>query len=54
MHRLAAPDRDAFDSLPRGVATLSEAQLGSTLAEPHPSWMVALETAWRERYGAGN
>ena len=53
MHRLDAADRDAFEALPRGVATLSEAELGSTLAEPHPSWMSALETGWRQRYGTG-
>ena len=54
MHRLDAADRDAFEGLPRGVATLSEADLGSTLAEPHPSWMGAIEAGWRQRYGTGN
>jgi len=53
MHRLDEADRKAFEALPRGVATLSEAELGSTLAEPHPSWMSALETGWRQRYGTG-
>ena len=53
MHRLDAADRAAFDALPRGVATLSEAELGNTLAEPHPSWMSAIEAAWRQRYGSG-
>ena len=41
-------------ALPRGVATLSEAELGNTLAEPHPSWMVAIEAGWRQRYGSGS
>lgn len=53
MHRLEAADRAAFEELPRGVATLSEADLGRTLAEPHPSWMAALEAGWRQRYGSG-
>ncbi|WP_017431086.1 ABC transporter substrate-binding protein [Vreelandella jeotgali] len=33
----ALPPADAFDN---------------TLAEPHPSWMTALQDAWLERYGA--
>jgi len=53
MHRLEAADRAAFEALPRGAATLSEAELGTTLAEPHPSWMAALEAGWRQRYGSG-
>jgi putative thiamine transport system substrate-binding protein len=40
-------------ALPRGVATLSEADLARTLAEPHPSWMKAIETEWRRRYASG-
>ena len=54
MHRLDAKTRAAFDALPRGVATLSEAELGNTLAEPHPSWMAAIEAGWRQRYGSGS
>ncbi len=54
MHRLDAKTRAAFDVLPRGVATLSEADLGNTLAEPHPSWMAAIEAGWRQRYGSGS
>ncbi|MEC7237893.1 MAG: ABC transporter substrate-binding protein [Pseudomonadota bacterium] len=53
MHRLEAADRAAFEALPRGAATLSEAELGATLAEPHPSWVAALEAGWRQRYGSG-
>jgi putative thiamine transport system substrate-binding protein len=53
MHRLSEDDRAGFAALPRGVATLSEADLGATLAEPHPSWMKAIETEWRRRYGSG-
>ena len=53
MHRLSAADRAGFAALPRGVATLSEADLAATLAEPHPSWMKAIETEWRRRYASG-
>ena len=54
MHRLSQDDRAGFAALPRGVATLSESDLARTLAEPHPSWMTAIETEWRRRYGSGN
>jgi putative thiamine transport system substrate-binding protein len=53
MHRLSEQDKAGFDALPRGVATLSEADLARTLAEPHPSWMKAIETEWRRRYASG-
>ena len=52
MDRLSDTDRALFDDLPRGVATLSEADLGKTLPEPHPSWMVRIEEAWLKRYGS--
>ena len=54
MHRLMPEDRAKFDALPRGVATLSEAELATTLAEPHPSWMKAIEDEWRRRFGSGS
>jgi len=53
MHRLSEQDQAGFATLPRGVATLSEADLARTLAEPHPSWMKAIETEWRRRYASG-
>ena len=52
--RLNAADKQAFDALPRGVATLSEADLGRTLAEPHPSWIGEIEAEWQRRYASGN
>ena len=52
--RLSPDDKSAFDALPRGVATLSEAELGATLPEPHPSWVGRLESEWQRRYGSGN
>lgn len=48
--RLPEADRQAFDALPQGIATLNLEQLGTTLPEPHSSWVSALEQAWRERY----
>jgi len=48
---LTGADRALFEALPSGVATLSPAELGPTLPEPHPSWTQALETEWQSRYG---
>lgn len=50
MDKLSAEQRALFDALPRGDATLSPAELGSVLREPHASWVEALEQAWLERY----
>ena len=52
--RLSAADAAAFDALPRGIATLSELELGQTLAEPHPSWIGKIEAEWQRRYASGN
>ena len=54
MARLPANAKAAFDALPRGIATLSDADLARTLAEPHPSWVPRLETAWKQRYASGD
>jgi putative thiamine transport system substrate-binding protein len=51
MDRLAPEDRARFDALELGIATLSPAELGQTLPEPHPSWMVRLEEDWMARFG---
>jgi putative thiamine transport system substrate-binding protein len=50
MDKLDPADRQKFDRLPLGIATLSPAALGRTLLEPHPSWMTRIEAAWRARY----
>lgn len=47
-------NREAFEVLELGVATLSPQELGQTLPEPHPSWMTRIEADWSERYGVGN
>lgn len=49
--KLSQEDRMRFDSLELGVATLPPEELGATLPEPHPSWMVKLEEDWTERFG---
>lgn len=51
MARLSAEDRALFDGIELGAATLSPAELGASLPEPHPSWMVRLEEDWIARFG---
>lgn len=48
--KLAPQQQAAFDELPKGIATLSLDELGTTLPEPHSTWMEALESEWRQRY----
>ena len=50
MAKLSAKDQAAFAALPRGVATLSEAELSQSLPEPHPSWVAVIEAEWAKRY----
>ena len=50
MNALAGPQRALFEKLDLGVATLSPAELGAVLPEPHPSWMVRVEAAWKARF----
>ncbi len=49
---LPEEDKALFDALDLGIATLSPAELGRTLPEPHASWMSRLEQVWLGRYGA--
>ncbi|OSQ51083.1 ABC transporter substrate-binding protein [Marivita geojedonensis] len=49
--KLSDDERAKFEALEMGVATLPPSELGATLPEPHPSWMVRLEEDWAERYG---
>jgi putative thiamine transport system substrate-binding protein len=50
MALLSSADRALFEELDLGPATLTPAELGPALPEPHPSWMVLLEQRWTERY----
>lgn len=54
MSKLAPVERNVFDGLPRGIATLPPEALKPTLLEPHPSWVSRLEDAWRERMVRAN
>lgn len=49
-NKLSNDQQQLFDQLPSGIATLSIEELGTTLPEPHSSWMEALEKEWRSRY----
>ena len=48
--KLSPEDHKLFDGLPKGVATLSQAELGVPLPEPHPSWMNRIVQEWERRY----
>ncbi len=50
MALLTPSDRQLFDALPIGAATLSAEALGRPLPEPHASWTEPLERAWKARY----
>ena len=50
MARLSSQDRKRFEAIPRGIATLSSAELSKVMLEPHASWVEALEKAWTSRY----
>lgn len=50
MARLDAADRARFEGLPALPGTLPVVALGQVLAEPHASWVDALDRAWLQRY----
>ncbi len=45
-------DRERFEVLPRGIATLSPEELTPVLPEPHPSWMTLIEREWLRRFSS--
>ncbi|CUH39102.1 ABC-type uncharacterized transport system, periplasmic component [Jannaschia seosinensis] len=51
MEKLPRADRAAFDALELGIATLSPAELGQALPEPHPTWATRIAADWVDRYG---
>lgn len=51
MAALSPADRALFEDAPRGAATLSPADLGPTLLEPHASWITQISAQWALRYG---
>jgi putative thiamine transport system substrate-binding protein len=48
--RLAPADRARFAGLPRHPSLPTAAELGTTLLEPHPSWMTRITAEWERRY----
>ena len=48
--RLSAGERRHFDDLPKSAALPTNAELGITLQEPHPSWMTRIASEWERRY----
>ncbi len=50
---LPARDRQLFENMERGPATLAPEALGTRLPEPHPSWTERLEAEWEARFGVG-
>ena len=48
--KLVPEDRKRFDDLPRHPALPTNAELGTTLLEPHPSWMTRITAEWERRY----
>jgi putative thiamine transport system substrate-binding protein len=48
---LSPEDAAKFAALDLGVATLSPADLGPALPEPHPSWMQRIAADWEARFG---
>jgi putative thiamine transport system substrate-binding protein len=48
--RLGPEDRRRFDALPKSPALPADADLGTALPEPHPSWMTRIVAEWERRY----
>ena len=51
IQQLEPSDQALFEQDDRHPSALPVDALSNTLAEPHPSWMNALQDAWLERYG---
>lgn len=48
--KLDDAQKAAFAALPASEALPSNADLGATLVEPHPSWMTRIAAEWAKRY----
>ena len=51
LNLLEPDDKALFDALDLGIATLTPEELGTAVAEPHPSWMTRIADDWISRYG---
>jgi putative thiamine transport system substrate-binding protein len=49
---LEPAERERFNRLPRGVATLPPEALTPVRPEPHPSWMTEIEAEWLRRFSS--
>jgi putative thiamine transport system substrate-binding protein len=54
INKIGVDDKNRFDKLDLGIATLKPDELGPMLPEPHPSWMGRIEKEWERRYAVGN
>jgi putative thiamine transport system substrate-binding protein len=50
--KLNRSDRELFDRLKPGAASLSPSDLGRALPEPHADWMTRITAMWLERYAS--
>lgn len=48
--RLTPEARKRFDELPKSPALPTNVELGTTLLEPHASWMTRITAEWEKRY----
>ena len=48
--KLSPNERRRFDELPKSPALPTNAELGTTVLEPHPSWMTRIANEWEKRY----
>ena len=48
--KLPPAERKRFDDLPRHPALPTNAELKTSLLEPHPSWMTRIAAEWERRY----
>jgi putative thiamine transport system substrate-binding protein len=48
--KLAERDKKLFEQLKPGSASLSAAEIGPALPEPHPEWVTRIIKMWLERY----
>ena len=51
LDRLTDADHARFAALAFGIATLRPEEMGATLNEPHPDWMIRIAQDWQARYG---
>ena len=50
LSKVSPEARKRFDDLPKSPALPTNAELGTTLLEPHPSWMTRIAAEWEKRY----